>query len=72
MSEWISVKERMPEEGKRVLVYRPDLKVVLICEYYKVSQNWRDCGEWHGDDDYDFHIQYGTHWMPLPEPPEGK
>lgn len=57
MSEWISVKDRLPKEGDRVVVFRSsrfvNQKIHLI--YWQVS------------DPSDFHV---THWMPLPTPPK--
>ena len=57
MSEWISVDERLPEEG-RVLVFSPDYKDrdPMRCRITD-SQFVRICSD-------------VTHWMPLPEPPE--
>lgn len=61
MSEWISVSERLPEDGVRVLAWD------------KREQSWRIAyidTIWHMvgfDDDTPICV---THWMPLPEPPE--
>ena len=55
MMDWISVKDRLPEEEKLAIVYRPHYKQKIYI------QAW-----WRGDQ-YDQSI---THWMPLPEPPE--
>ena len=65
MSEWISVREQMPEEGVDVLVYGD------LC--------YGDCYNAKGIEvDY---VKHGTfvafdedvtHWMPLPEPPESE
>lgn len=63
-NEWVSVKERLPELGERVLF----TEGVFVCEGY-VSQynNWfRSNGmKW------DMFRTEVTHWMPLPAPPEG-
>lgn len=58
MSEWISVKERLPNENTRVLVYAKqgcymNLRVDYIC----------NGGMW-------FYSMMVTHWMPLPELPK--
>lgn len=62
MSEWISVKDRLPEPNIRVLCYAPSrfgYGDFDICIVY----GWKCCPDRH----------YGvTHWMPLPEPPEEK
>ncbi len=61
MSEWISVKDRLPED---------DSFVITINEfgYYRFLAFDGEC--WRTDD----HKMMGlvvpvTHWMPLPEPP---
>ena len=59
MPEWISVKERLPEPGERVLYcYRG-----FVGEGYVTrSGEWERAGIWTR--------YYPSHWMPLPEPPE--
>ena len=61
-TEWISVKDRLPEIMCDVLSYefRGDISIAYLCE-----KEWR-CLE-SGD------VMDGscvTHWMPLPEPPK--
>lgn len=63
---WISVKDRLPENYISVLGYIPEL--------FPFSQ-LKECfigpdGEWHYAGDYSADTAYITHWMPLPEPPE--
>lgn len=72
MSEWISVKDKMPEDGVDVLCWY---------EYFRYGDYncmWRTYGigrcfykMWSGE------VANGTRarviaWMPLPEPPEGE
>lgn len=71
MSEWISVKDRLPEDMGEVLVIvsgKPHENITLdgayeIAEYDPVEgwilEMWP---EWRSG--------VVTHWMPLPEPPE--
>ena len=58
MSEWISVEDRTPREGKKVLV-----TYVGVYDYDLVIF-WRDRKNDH------YGHQPATHWMPLPEPPK--
>lgn len=58
MSEWIRVKERLPEENTRVLT--AGFGIVTVGTLYRGI--WWDSTT--GDRSYGI-----THWMPLPEPP---
>lgn len=62
MHKWIPCSERMPQEGKAVLVYISDCGVVVIASLCA------DCWIKKFSDD---EILYDsvTHWMPLPKPP---
>lgn len=60
MSEWISVKDRLPDIGIEVLVYLSSYNGGSIrTDQRYTNQSWM----WY--EDYDI-----THWMPLPEPPK--
>ena len=79
MAEWISVKDRLPEENGRYLCYIVDgngyqrmlcfaLNLETVDDYDFYHQNYAGF--------YDYDSEYGyfeytdvTHWMPLPEPP---
>lgn len=52
--EWISVKERMPEEDKPILVFGKD--GAEIYSGFHVM-------------DFNNYYKDVTHWMPLPSPP---
>lgn len=63
--QWISVKERLPKENQKCLVYRDinaDLKITT--------------GIWHSDMKEFYGLRHGTRledtiaWMPLLEPPK--
>ncbi len=64
MSEWISVKDRLPEEGSTVLVYRPNAPEsgdsVVRTTIYQGGNHWQR--------DFACFVQ-PTHWMELPAPP---
>jgi hypothetical protein len=67
MGEWISVKDRLPEDGSSVLVFIPDYPDAYLSN--RVA--WLDCDTtpplWiHEGVD----IDGVTHWQPLPAPPE--
>lgn len=57
--DWISVKDRLPEEKQRVIVR---------CAIVGTTVGWILWGEWMTD------LGRGcadvTHWMPLPKPPK--
>ena len=61
VQEWISVKDRLPEEEARVLVYLDSNR-----NYTKTDTDRLINSKW---------VRWGrdvTHWMPLPEPPKGE
>jgi hypothetical protein len=67
--EWISVKDRLPEVGQKVLVcdVDPDSDYgikVLSLECDEKGTYWDDGDGWW------FEPEDMSHWMPLPEPPE--
>ena len=66
VQEWISVKDRLPEAWKQVLIYsRHD-----FCEsavYIGVPGKWRVT--WNHEM---LDADSVTHWMQLPEPPKGE
>ena len=69
MSEWISVKDRLPEESGRYLV--ADFKRY----YFEVLHFSKDHGVFNAYDSFSPEESNANHikvpyWMPLPEPPE--
>lgn len=63
MAEWISVKDRLPEDGKYVLVWEPNLNAIDFSRYDKASDYWID---------HEYNAMFPSHWMPLPPPPKGE
>lgn len=61
--EWISVKDRLPENGKRVLIHADDGAMFVahhdVCWYV-------DTGEFY----YSSPLANITYWMPLPPAPK--
>lgn len=67
---WISVKDRLPEDENRVLT--TDRRGMGFAHYYKGCKgeppDVSESAEWVEHFCLDAHI---THWMPMPKPPEG-
>lgn len=60
---WISVEERLPENGTRCLVVRYD----YVTDTPFVDMLWFDNSWWNRINSGDYAV---THWMPLPQPPK--
>lgn len=66
---WISVEERLPEVGQKVLAYRPTAHLhndspVTDCVYTgEITTSWE------GVEHHFSRINHPTHWMPLPDAP---
>lgn len=74
MSDWISVKKRLPKEHEPVLCCFSHWNVNVPRQTVMVHINEDDCswrvwdlGDYYPELSYDFNV---THWMPLPEPPK--
>ena len=66
VQEWISVKDRLPEDDSDVLAYLRDGDEGRIYPANYAKGVWFDCI---------FNTPVTdttTHWMPLPEPPKGE
>lgn len=67
MANWISVEERLPEEGIEVFVGNFTRQGIAV--FYAVAM-WRKTpsGSYAWEDE-DCVIHHPTHWMALPAPP---
>lgn len=71
VQKWISVDDRLPEEGEYVLCVLKGFNYggkIQVCKFVPADK--------FKDKPYFEHFRNGfpsvTHWMPLPEPPEGE
>ena len=65
--QWVSAKDRLPEEQKEVLIYLPGYDSVEMASLFTIpSMNLR---EWVQNEDA-YMLDEVSYWMPLPEPPE--
>lgn len=63
MSEWVSVKDGLPDDGETVLTYKNGIVEVQV--YEKKRNGWIS---WQGN--WFWSMATVSHWMPLPEPPK--
>lgn len=61
VGEWISIDERLPDNGETVLT--------VDNEGYMIVASWYELGGWFLPV---CRANPVTHWMPLPEPPKGE
>jgi hypothetical protein len=70
--QWISVKDRLPEEDAAVLVYGQVLNdppdIIGVRRMYKGDQEWKRT--WESEDGFIYDEDDVTHWMPLLPPPK--
>lgn len=75
VAEWISVKDRLPDDGMECYLVLADLPY-LVGKYIDIA--WYNAYNMYGRDDFNpwYHREEGinyegiTHWMPLPKPPK--
>ena len=75
MSEWINVKDRLPEHNQRVLIFaegKEDFNTIIQISHignvglFPSTPEW----DWIAPFQYFFTNYEITHWTPLPNPPE--
>ena len=69
---WIPVEERLPEEGKRCLLYTP-CDGILCVGYYAGKDAWQHRHKWRlvtAMRSTQTLTKKVTHWRPLPEAPK--
>lgn len=63
--KWISIKDKLPNDGQKVLcLCQSNIFDVLKWD----SKQWG----WIKDSNHNYFRTFVTHWMPLPEPPKGE
>jgi hypothetical protein len=67
MSKWISVKDRLPNDGDEVLIHNGNYHWIGC---FELENNGFMCGEDHQGYERFYSIEEATHWQPLPEPPK--
>ena len=64
--DWTRVADEPPKDGVEVLMYGKEWDD-CVCHGWFLRGKWYDC-EWENDPIEDGDI---THWMPMPEKPDG-
>ena len=64
VQEWISVDDRLPENGKEGVL------IALRCG--EVDIGWCEDGRWRSEFVNEYEDGEVTHWMPIPQPPKGE
>ena len=62
--EWISVDDRLPENGKE--------GVLIALRWGEVDIGWCKDGRWRSEFVNEYEDGEVTHWMPIPQPPKGE
>lgn len=65
MPRWISVKDRLPDDQRNVLVVNGHCYIRIVGYWGKRGGQWR----WLHNGCF-AHYNDITHWMPVPEPPK--
>lgn len=65
---WISVKDELPKDNIRVLVFDETFKKIIIASYSQELKDKDNFG-WHDDCECCGHMVEVNFWLPLPLPP---
>ena len=83
VQEWISVKDRLPEEDGKYIVFeqsggRTNTSILRFAKDARKVDRYDFKGRWENAW-YEYDSEWGhytvdsvTHWMPLPQPPKGE
>ena len=83
VQEWISVKDRLPDEDGKYLVFeqsggRTNTSILRFAKDARKVDRYDFNGRWKNAW-YEYDSEWGhytvdsvTHWMPLPQPPKGE
>ena len=70
MNDWISVKERLPPEGKVVMIGHTDGDM-KFSGFLSCGQWYRYVGKWIPESDrHHLEVKTPTHWLPIPDLPK--
>lgn len=76
VQEWISVKDRLPDNKEydwvlaQVVEDNGFMHIPRVMEYRQAKDDWfEDTYGWLSEHNGSFSV---THWMPLPQPPKGE
>ena len=82
MSEWISVEDRLPKTGRWYLInskcnspHQPNVVTMAFFDNDDLASGdtvWLTHNDDYRSDNINSEWDNVTHWMPLPEPPEGE
>ena len=63
VQEWVSIDDRLPENGKE--------GVLIVLRWGEVDIGWCEDGRWRSEFVNEYEEGEVTHWMLLPQPPKG-
>ena len=64
MTEWISVKDRLPKAWEPCWIYWKDSEVVIGCRTYEPDEQDPTDG-WY---EYENKVRWANYWMPISKP----